>query len=119
MSEFDELMRQKAVALKYNPEKNGAPIIVASGMGYMAERITETALEAGVPVYEDDSLATLLTQLKLGSEIPRELYQAIVEIYIYFLGFVPGRDEKPEETLLRTKCRGTARGGGTGAARSC
>ena len=86
MSEYDELMQQKAVALKYNPEKNGAPVIVASGMGYMAERITETALEAGVPVYEDDSLATLLTQLKLGAEIPRELYQAIVEIYIYFLG---------------------------------
>ena len=55
MSEFDELMKQKAVALKYNPEKNGAPVIVASGMGYMAERITETAMEAGVPVYEDDS----------------------------------------------------------------
>ena len=43
MSEFDDLMRQKAVALKYNPEKNGAPVIVASGMGYLAERITETA----------------------------------------------------------------------------
>ncbi|MCI9102597.1 MAG: type III secretion protein [Lachnospiraceae bacterium] len=96
MSEFDDLMRQKAVALKYNPEKNGAPIIVASGMGYMAERITETALEAGVPVYEDDSLATMLTQLKLGSEIPRELYQAIVEIYVYFLGFVPGEGEQAE-----------------------
>lgn len=93
MSEFDDLMRQKAVALKYNPEKNGAPVIVASGMGYMAERITETAMEAGVPVYEDDSLATLLTQLKLGAEIPRELYQAIVEIYIYFLGYVPGQEE--------------------------
>ena len=64
MSEFDELMRQRAVALKYNPEKNGAPVIVASGMGYMAERITETAMKAGVPVYEDDSLATLLTQLQ-------------------------------------------------------
>ena len=96
MSEFDDLMRQKAVALKYNPEKNGAPVIVASGMGYLAERITETALEAGVPVYEDDSLATLLTQLQLGSEIPRELYQAIVDIYIYFLVFVPGQEEKQE-----------------------
>ena len=95
MSEFDELMQKKAVALKYDPEKSGAPIVVASGMGYMAERITETALEAGVPVYEDDSLATLLTQLKLGSEIPRELYQAIVDIYIYFLGYVP--DAGPEE----------------------
>lgn len=97
MSEFDDLMRQKAVALKYNPEKNGAPVIVASGMGYLAERITETALQAGVPVYEDDSLATLLTQLQLGSEIPRELYQAIVDIYIYFLGFVPGQEEEPKE----------------------
>ena len=96
MSEFDDLMRQKAVALKYNPEKNGAPVIVASGMGYMAERITETALEAGVPVYEDDSLATLLTQLQLGQEIPKELYQAIVDIYIYFLGFVPGTEDKTD-----------------------
>lgn len=93
MSEFDDLMRQKAVALKYNPEKNGAPVIVASGMGYLAERITETAMEAGVPVYEDDSLATLLTQLQLGSEIPAELYQAIVDIYIYFLGYVPDREQ--------------------------
>ena len=97
MSEFDELMRQKAVALKYNPERNGAPVIVASGMGYMAEKITETALEAGVPVYEDNSLATLLTQLQLGAEIPRELYQAIVDIYIYFLGFAPGEQEKAQE----------------------
>lgn len=96
MSEFDELMRQKAVALKYNPEKNGAPVIVASGMGYLAEKITETALEAGVPVYEDDSLATLLTQLKLGAEIPTELYQAIVDIYIYFLGYVPGQEKEVE-----------------------
>lgn len=94
MSEFDELMRQKAVALKYDPEKNGAPMIVASGMGYLAEKITETAMEAGVPVYEDNSLATLLTQLKLGAEIPRELYQAIVEIYIYFLGYVPDQKEE-------------------------
>ena len=96
MSEFDELMRQKAVALKYNPDKNGAPVIVASGMGYLAEKITETAMEAGVPVYEDDSLATLLTQLKLGAEIPRELYQAIVDIYIYFIGYVPGQEAHAE-----------------------
>lgn len=98
MSEFDDLMRQKAVALKYNPDKNGAPVIVASGMGYLAERITETAMAAGVPVYEDDSLATLLTQLQLGAEIPVELYQAIVDIYIYFLGYVPGQEkQEPEE----------------------
>ena len=90
MSGFDELMKKKAVA-----QKNGAPVIVASGMGYMAENITEAAMEAGVPVYEDDSLATLLSQMKLGAAIPQELYQAVVDIYIYFLGFVP--EGIPEE----------------------
>ena len=97
MSEFDDLMKKKAVALKYDPQKNGAPVVVASGMGYLAERISEAAMEAGVPVYEDDSLATLLTQLQLGAAIPEELYQAIVDIYIYFLGFVPEETEPDTE----------------------
>lgn len=101
MSEFDDLMKKKAVALKYDPQRNGAPVVVASGMGYLAERITEAAMEAGVPVYEDDSLATMLTQLELGTAIPEELYQAIVDIYIYFLGYVPEEEllpSTPEET---------------------
>ncbi|MEZ3503645.1 MAG: EscU/YscU/HrcU family type III secretion system export apparatus switch protein [Lachnospiraceae bacterium] len=96
MSEFDHLMKKKAVALKYDPEKNGAPVVVASGMGYMAEKITEAAMNAGIPVYEDDSLATLLSQIKLGSAIPEELYQAVVDIYVYFLNYVP--DRKAEQT---------------------
>ena len=44
MSGFEELMKKKAVALKYDAQKNGAPVIVASGMGYMAEKITEAAM---------------------------------------------------------------------------
>lgn len=87
MSQFNDTLTKKAVALSYDDEKAGAPVIVASGMGYMAEKIVETARENGVPVYEDNSLATLLTQLELGSEIPEELYKAIVDIYIYFLKF--------------------------------
>ena len=106
MSRSEGMTRaKKAVALQYGPGDN-APVIVASGMGYLAEKITETAMEAGVPVYEDNSLATLLTQLQLGSEIPRELYQAIVDIYIYFLGYVPGKEEalpEGEEDLSDTK----------------
>ena len=98
MSEFDRLLEKKAVALQYSPDKTQAPVVVASGMGYMAERITEVAVQAGVPVYEDNSLASLLGQLKLGASIPEELYQAIVDIYIYFLGFGrDGAEEKKEE----------------------
>lgn len=79
---------RKAVALQYS-EGDAAPVIVASGMGYMAEKIVSTAEECGVPIYEDNSLSTLLTQLQLGQEVPESLYRAIVEIYVYFLHFDP------------------------------
>lgn len=87
---------RKAVALQYGAG-DAAPVVVASGMGYMAEKIVEVASESGVPVYEDDSLATVLTQLRLGQEIPEELYQAIVEIYLYFLKFDPNQREDRSE----------------------
>ena len=85
-----------AVALQYSAG-DAAPVVVASGMGYMAEKIVETAADAGVPIYEDNSLATALAQLKLGQEIPEELYQAIVEIYVYFLNFDPDEKETKEK----------------------
>lgn len=89
-----------AVALQYGAG-DGAPVVVASGMGYMAEKIIETAAGAGVPIYEDNSLATALTQLKLGQEIPEDLYKAIVEIYVYFLHFDPDEREKKEQEPAR------------------
>ena len=102
---------KKAVALQYGPGDT-APVIVASGMGYMAEKIVETAADCGVPIYEDNSLSTILTQLQLGQEIPESLYQAIVEIYVYFLHFDPtgkiqekqqreARQEQPRQSAPR------------------
>lgn len=93
MSQFDDVLNKKAVALRYDENKDAAPVIVASGLGYMAERIVETANQNGVPVYEDNSLATVLTQLELGTPIPEELYQAIVDIYAYFLKYTPHKRE--------------------------
>ncbi len=93
---------KKAVALQYGPG-DAAPVIVASGMGYMAEKIVETAADCGVPIYEDNSLSTILTQLQLGQEIPESLYQAIVEIYVYFLHFDPAAKlEEQREAGSRT-----------------
>ena len=92
MSRYYNRSANRAVALKYDGE--GAPVVVASGMGYLAERMIEVATESGVPVYEDNSLATMLSQLALGQEIPDALYQAIVEIYVYFLNFDPNDPDK-------------------------
>ncbi len=96
MSRSERPRPKKAVALQYGPD-DAAPVIVASGMGYMAERIVETAAECGVPIYEDNSLSTVLTQLQLGQEIPESLYQAVVEIYVYFLRFDPTEKKKKME----------------------
>ena len=95
-----ERAKKRAVALQYGPD-DAAPVVVASGMGYLAERIVDVAQENGVPVYEDDSLATILSQLNLGQQIPEELYQAIVEIYVYFLNFDASKRER--QTRDRTQ----------------
>ncbi len=89
MSQFNR-NSQKAVALKYDENQSAAPVIVASGLGHMAEKIVEVANQADVPVYEDTSLATVLSQLELGAQIPEEVYKAVVEIYVYFLRYTPG-----------------------------
>ena len=83
MSQYNK----KAVALKYDDNGNIAPVVVASGMGYMAEKIVEIATQNEVPIYEDHSLATILSKLEIGREIPDNLYATIVDIYAYFLNF--------------------------------
>lgn len=101
MSRFENL--KQATALKYSQEQGNAPVVVASGMGYVAQKIVNIAQENNVPVYQDDSLATLLGQLEIGSEIPPELYQAIVDLYVYFLNFNDNLTEKSDNysnTLL-------------------
>lgn len=92
MSQYNDKSRH-AVALKYDGNKNNAPVVIASGSGYVADKVVEIAEESGVPVYRDDSLAVLLSQLDIGSEIPEELFGAIVDIYIYFLNFKLPKNE--------------------------
>lgn len=92
---------RRAAAIRYEAG-NGAPVIVASGMGHLAEKIVEVACDNGVPVYEDTSLATILSQMELGKEIPEELYYAVVEIYLYFLEFDPN---DPEAFRRKRKAR--------------
>ena len=86
MSEFKkQLDTQMAVALKYNPDKDNAPVGLAAGNGYLAQKIIELANKNNVPVYQDNSTASLLSSFELGSEIPVELYQVIAEIYAYIV----------------------------------
>lgn len=77
-----EKQNNTAVALKYNPDKDYSPVIVASGHGRAAERIIALADESGVPIYRDDSAAALLSMLEVGQGIPQELYSVVAGIYV-------------------------------------
>jgi flagellar biosynthesis protein len=78
---MSESKRNKAVALKYNLEEDIAPVVVAAGYGDVARRIVDVAEKQGIPVFRDDSTASLLCMLDIGRSIPEELYQVVAAIY--------------------------------------
>ncbi len=71
-----------AVALSYNPE-DPAPKIIASGKGYLADKILQTADQNKIPVHKDEQLAATLSKLDIGDYIPPELYDIVSEVLIF------------------------------------
>ena len=73
-----------AVALKYDENIGGAPIVVANGRDALALRIIRKAEENGVFVLENRPLArALYANCEIQSEISPEFYSAVAEILIY------------------------------------
>lgn len=78
--------RQTAVAVQYSPtDAFSAPTVVASGRGWVADKILEIAFEHGVKVREDADLAEILAAVDLDNDIPVEAFVAVAEIlrYVY------------------------------------
>lgn len=69
-----------AVALRYDPERDAAPVVVAKGAGVFAKRIASLARESGVPVLERPPLARTLYAIREGQAIPGVLFRAVAEI---------------------------------------
>ncbi|NPV92101.1 MAG: hypothetical protein HPY50_15145 [Firmicutes bacterium] len=74
---------QVAVALGYDPERESAPKVVATGKGEVAKRIVEIARRHGVHIHQDAALAERLAMLELESVIPPELYQIVAELLLF------------------------------------
>ncbi len=73
-----------AVALKYEPGKMDAPMVVAKGAGIVADKIREIARKHSVPVIENKPMAQSLYKLvELGEIIPDTLFKAVAEIFAY------------------------------------
>lgn len=86
---------KKAVALKYDPQHNEAPVVAAKGSGLLADRILELAREHEIPVQEDPALVEVLSKLDLDRQIPPELYHLVAEI----LSFIYRSDKLAERGM--------------------
>ena len=70
-----------AVAIRYDTELAPAPIVVAKGSDYLAQKIKQIARENNVEIVEDKPLARMLfANVDVDKQIPPELYQAVAEI---------------------------------------
>jgi flagellar biosynthetic protein FlhB len=70
-----------AVAIRYDPDRMSAPIILAKGSDALALRIREVATEHNVPIAQIPPLARyLFNQLDIGESIPAPLFEAIAMV---------------------------------------
>lgn len=77
-----------AVAIKYDSKQNSAPVVVAKGENFLAQRIKEVAKENHIEIVENKPLARMLyANVDVGQEVPPELYQAVAEVlaFVYSL----------------------------------
>lgn len=87
-----------AVAVRYEPEKHSAPVVIAKGKDMAALRIVDAAAEADVPSVENKPLArSLYEKVDIGREIPPEFYQGVADV----LWFVYNLKNKPIPGALK------------------
>ncbi len=73
-----------AVALKYDSIVADAPVVIAKGQDFLAQKIKDEAREAGVEIVENKPLARMIYHnVDLGGKIPPELYQAVAEVLAF------------------------------------
>ena len=73
-----------SVALKYDSEKSGAPVVVAKGADLMAFKIRSVASEHKIPIYSEPPLArAIYGSTEVGDEIPAALFLAVARVLAY------------------------------------
>lgn len=73
-----------AVALRYDQSKEEAPIMLAKGADFVAQKIREIAQEHQIPIVSSPALArAIFFNTKVGEEIPGGLYIAVAQVLAY------------------------------------
>lgn len=90
-STFSGERRPRAVALGYDPARDDAPRVLASGKGNMAEQIIALARSHQIPIREDPVLVQALEGVDLNQTIPPELYLVVAEVLAFIYRIREGR----------------------------
>lgn len=70
-----------------NKEKYDAPVVIAKGADYLAQKIKDVARENDIEIVENKPLARMLYHnVDIGNQIPPELYQMVAEVLAYVYG---------------------------------
>ena len=89
-----------AVALKYDPEKGSAPLLLAKGTDFIALKIREIAVQHDIQLLESPALArSIYYSTELEEEIPAGLYLAVAQVlaYVYQVRqYQAGKGKAPE-----------------------
>lgn len=89
-----------AVALKYDSEKGGAPVLLAKGSDFLALKIREIAVANNVMLLESPGLArSIYYSTELEQEIPGGLYLAVAQVlaYVYQIRqYRAGKGKRPD-----------------------
>jgi flagellar biosynthesis protein len=95
-------IKRTAVAMRYDVEKDKAPLILASGRGEVADEILRIADENKIPLYENKDLAALLAKLEIDTEVPPQLYVLVAEV-LFFVYRLDKMSEKREKIIKKAK----------------
>ncbi|MBC2679111.1 MULTISPECIES: flagellar biosynthesis protein FlhB [Pseudomonas] len=89
-----------AVALKYDPEKGNAPVLLAKGSDFIALKIREIGNEHRIQVLESPALArSIFYSTEIEQQIPAGLYLAVAQVlaYVYQIRqYQAGRGKRPD-----------------------
>jgi flagellar biosynthetic protein FlhB len=81
-----------SVALRYDPEKDAAPVCMAKGADEVALRIREVAKEHDIPIVENVALArALFATVEIEETVPREHFEAVAKVIGFVMNTAKGR----------------------------
>jgi flagellar biosynthetic protein FlhB len=76
-----------AAAIRYDRDTDSAPVLIAKGADYLAQKIKEIAKDNDIAIVENKPLARMLYyNVDIGAEVPQELYQMTAEVLAYVYG---------------------------------